>query len=190
MMILVPVGVIVALLLFFGLWVGVTYNSIIGLDEGVNNAWANVESAYQRRADLIPNLVAVVKEYSDYEGDLLIEVTKARASVGNANSPQELLESGEDLNSALSKLLVVVESYPNLKANTNYLDLQVQLEGTENRIKVERDLYNSAVQKYNVKVRRFPSNMIAGMFNFDVREMFEADKGSENAPDVDELFDN
>ena len=158
------------------------------MDEEVNNAWGNVQSAYQRRADLIPNLVSTVKAYSDYEGDVLTEVTKARASVGSAKTPAELGEAGAELNSALSKLLVVVEAYPDLKANSNYLDLQVQLEGTENRIKVERDVYNKAVKNFNTKVRRFPSNIVAGMYNFEQKDYFESDEGSQNAPDVGELF--
>ena len=179
---------IIGIVVLIGLFIGGTYNSLVGMDEEVNGAWGNVQSAYQRRADLIPNLVSTVKAYSDYEGDVLTEVTKARASVGNAKTPAELGEAGTELNSALSKLLVVVEAYPDLKANQNYLDLQVQLEGTENRIKVERDIYNKAVKFFNTKVRRFPSNIVAGMYNFEQKEYFESDEGSENAPDVGELF--
>jgi LemA protein len=179
---------ILGIALLIGLFFGGTYNSLVGMDEEVNNAWGNVQSAYQRRADLIPNLVSTVKAYSDYEGDVLTEVTKARASVGSAKTPAELGEAGAELNSALSKLLVVVEAYPDLKANSNYLDLQVQLEGTENRIKVERDVYNKAVKNFNTKVRRFPSNIVAGMYNFEQKDYFESDEGSQNAPDVGELF--
>ncbi len=177
------------LVLLIGFWIAGTYNSLVSSQENVMNKWANVQSAYQRRADLIPNLVAVVKKYSDYEGEVLTEITNARASIGSAKTPRELAEADENLNSALSRLLVVVENYPNLKANENYLDLQAQLEGTENRIKVERDLYNNAVREYNTKIRRFPTNIIAGMFGFTQKEYFEAKKGSENAPDVKQLFD-
>jgi len=183
------VGGILVVILMIGMWIGGTYNSLVGMDEGVRNAWGNVQSAYQRRADLVPNLVATVKAYSDYEGDVLTEITNARASVGKAQTPAELASAGQELNSALARLLVVVENYPNLKANQNYLDLQVQLEGTENRIKVERDAYNAAVKNFNVKVRRFPSNIIAGMFGFAQKEYFEAAEGSEEAPDVGNLFE-
>jgi LemA protein len=184
----IAVGVIITIVLIFGLWVGGTFNSLVGLDETVNNAWGNVQTAYQRRADLIPNLVATVRAYSDYEGDILTQITEARASVGRANTPGELARAGDEMNSAISRLLVVMENYPTLQANQNYLDLQVQLEGTENRIKVERDIYNGVVRSYNTKVRRFPSNIIAGMFGFGQREYFESQPGSETAPDVGDLF--
>jgi LemA protein len=182
------VGGVLIVLLMIGMWIAGTYNQLVSMDEGVGNAWGNVQSAYQRRADLIPNLVATVKAYSDYEGDVLTEITKARASVGSAQTPQELSAAGQELNSALARLLVVVEAYPDLKANQNYLDLQVQLEGTENRIKVERDVYNAAVKNFNLVVRRLPTNIVAGMFGFAQKEYFEAASGSENAPDVAGLF--
>lgn len=177
-------GVVIALVLFTGLWVIGTYNGIVSSEENVNQKWANVQSAYQRRADLIPNLVETVKAYSDYEGDVLTQITKARASIGSANTPEELTAADGELSSALSRLLVVVEAYPDLKANENYLSLQDELAGTENRVKVERDNFNNAVRDYNVKIRKFPANMIAGMFGFSQRTMFEADQGSENAPKV------
>ena len=185
----------IVLIVIFGVfflissWVAGSYNSLVTLDETVNNAWGNVQTAYQRRADLIPNLVATVKTYSDYEGDVLTEITKARASVGSATTPGELAAAGAELNSALARLLVVVENYPNLKANENYLSLQDELAGTENRVKVERDVYNRVVREFNTKVRRFPSNIIARMFGFDQRVYFEAEEGSETAPDVGELFE-
>lgn len=181
-------GIAIAIAVVLLLWVGGTYNSLVTLDESVNNAWGNVQTAYQRRADLIPQLVATVKQYTDYEGNILTEVTEARASIGRAQTPAELGAAGAEMNSALSRLLVVMENYPDLKANQNYLSLQDQLEGTENRIKRERDLFNAAVKSYNVKVRRVPSNMIAGMFGFDQKEFFESDEGAETAPDVGELF--
>jgi LemA protein len=183
------VGGILFVLLMIGMWIGGTYNRLVSMDEGVKGAWGNVQSAYQRRADLIPNLVATVKAYSDYEGDVLTEITKARASVGSAQTPEQLSAAGQELNSALARLLVVVENYPDLKANQNYLDLQVQLEGTENRIKVERDLYNAAVRNFNLVVRRLPTNIVAGMFGFAQKEYFEAAPGSETAPDVGNLFE-
>ncbi|MEM3374513.1 MAG: LemA family protein [Candidatus Woesearchaeota archaeon] len=186
--IFVLLGVVV-FFVFIGLFFMSTYNSLVSLEEGVNQRWANVQSAYQRRADLIPNLVATVKKYSNYEGEVLTEITRARASIGSAKTPQELANADQELNSALSRLLVIVENYPDLKANQNYLDLQAQLEGTENRIKVERDLYNNAVKEFNQKIRFFPSNIIANIYGFKQKEYFEAQKGSENAPDVGKLFE-
>lgn len=184
----ITLGIIGALFLIMILWVGGSYNTLVAFDEKTNNRWANVQTAYQRRADLIPNLVATVKQYTDYEGPLLQEITNARASVGQASTPEQLSAAGTEMNSALSRLLVVVENYPNLKANENFLDLQTQLEGTENRIKVERDNYNAAVRDYNIKVRRVPTNIIANMFGFEQKTPFEAQEGAENAPNVGELF--
>lgn len=185
--VLIVIGVIVLLGLF---WIAGSYNGLVRSDESVNEKWANVQSAYQRRADLIPNLVSVVKQYSDYEGSVLTEITNARASIGKAGTPAELQAADTELNSALARLLVVVENYPNLKANENYLSLQDELAGSENRIKTERDIFNNAVRDYNVKVRRFPTNIIAGMFGFEKKDMFEAAEGSDTAPDVGNLFDN
>jgi len=180
--ILLCVGIFIVLFLLS--FVGM-YNGLVSTDETVNNKWANVQTAYQRRADLIPNLVDTVKEYTDYEGEILTEITRARSSVGSARTPGELQAADGQLTSALSRLLVVMENYPNLKANENFLSLQDELAGTENRIKTERDLYNGAVRNYNVKTRRFPSNIIAGMFGFEKREMFEADAGTDVVPKVD-----
>ena len=177
--------VIGAVFLFSIMWFVGSYNGLVSNDELVNEKWANVQSAYQRRADLIPNLVETVKAYSDYEGSVLTEITEARASVGKAGTPAQLQAAGNELNSALSKLMVVVENYPNLKANENYLSLQDELAGTENRIKVERDIFNNAVKTYNIKVRRFPTNIVAGMFSFEKKDMFEADAGTDEAPKVD-----
>jgi LemA protein len=185
----VVLGGIALVLIMIALWIGSSYNGLVGLDENANNAWGKVQSAYQRRADLIPNLVATVKQYSKYEGEVLTEITKARASIGSAQTPAQLEAADGELNSALARLLVVVENYPNLKANQNYLDLQTQLEGTENRIKVERDVYNNAVKEYSVKIRTFPTNIIAGMFGFKAREYFQSKAGSENSPDVGGLFE-
>jgi len=180
--------VVAAVLLLTIFWVIGSYNGLVKADESVNEKWANVQTAYQRRADLIPNLVETVKQYSDYEGSVLTEITEARSSVANAGSPSELAAAGNELNSALSRLLVVVENYPNLKANENYLSLQDELAGTENRIKTERDIYNAAVKAMNIKVRRFPTVIIANMFGFEKAESFEADQGADTAPDVKDLF--
>ena len=177
--------IIIGAVLFISvLWFIGSYNGLVRADETVNEKWANVQTAYQRRADLIPNLVETVKAYSDYEGSILTEITEARASIGKAATPAQLQAAGNELNSALSRLLVVVENYPNLKANENYLSLQDELAGTENRVKVERDIYNKAVKEYSIKVRRFPTNIVAGMFGFEKKEMFEADEGAEKVPKV------
>ena len=182
----ISIAVVVVILI---LWIAGSYNGLVRADEGVNEKWANVQTAYQRRADLIPNLVETVKQYSDYEGDILTEITNARASVGKASNPAQMQAAGNELNSALSRLLVVVENYPNLKANENYLSLQDELAGTENRIKTERDIYNKAVKALNIKVRRFPTNIIAGMFGFEKGETFEADEGADTVPEVKSLFE-
>lgn len=161
-----------------------TYNGLVSSSVDVDAKWANVQSAYQRRADLIPNLVSTVKAYANYEGGTLINVTQARASISAARTPAELEAVGGSLDSALSRLMVVVEAYPDLKANENFLALQDELAGTENRINMERNNFNNAVKTYNIKVRSFPSNIIAGMSGFETRDMFEATPGSEVVPTV------
>ena len=175
------------------LWGVGRYNNLVSLDEGATGQWANVESAYQRRSDLIPNLVNTVKGYANFERETLEAVVNARAkatsvTVDPANlSPEKLAafqQAQAGVGSALGRLLVTVEKYPDLKANQNFLDLQKQLEGTENRIKVERDRFNEAVKSYNVAVKRFPGNIIAGMTGFESKGYFEAESGAETAPDV------
>jgi LemA protein len=181
----IAIIVIAAIVILSVLWFIGSYNGLVRADETVNEKWANVQTAYQRRADLIPNLVETVKAYSDYEGSVLTEITAARASIGSASTPGEFQAADAQLNSALSRLLVVVENYPNLKANENYLSLQDELAGTENRIKVERDIYNQAVKDYSIRIRRFPTNIVAGMFGFEPRNMFQADEGASTVPTVD-----
>jgi LemA protein len=175
------------------LWGVGRYNNLVSLDEGASGQWANVESAYQRRSDLIPNLVNTVKGYANFERETLEAVVNARAkatsvTVDPANlSPEKLAafqQAQAGVGSALGRLLVTVEKYPDLKANQNFLDLQKQLEGTENRIKVERDRFNEAVKGYNVAVKRFPGNIIAGLTGFESKGYFEAESGAEKAPDV------
>jgi LemA protein len=175
------------------LWGVGRYNNLVSLDEGASGQWANVESAYQRRSDLIPNLVNTVKGYANFERETLEAVVNARAkatsvTVDPANlSPEKLAafqQAQAGVGSALGRLLVTVEKYPDLKANQNFLDLQKQLEGTENRIKVERDRFNEAVKGYNVAVKRFPGNIIAGMTGFESKGYFEAEAGTEKAPGV------
>ena len=169
------------------------YNSMVGLDENVKAKWGNVQSDYQRRNDLIPSLVNTVKGAANFEQETLTRVIEARSKATSVQvdptnlTPEKIAEfqqAQSGVSSALSRLLAVVESYPDLKANKNFLDLQSQLEGTENRIKVSRNDFNSAVQEYNSTVRRFPNNLFAAMFNFKVKDGFKADPGAEKAPEV------
>lgn len=190
---LVPV-VIVGLAFISAMWLVGVYNGIITKDENVSKEWAQVQTVYQRRADLIPNLVATVKGYAEYEGETLTAVVEARAKATGINinadnltqeNLQQFQQAQAGLSSALSKLLVVVEKYPDLKANQNFLELQAQLEGTENRITVQRQKYNDAVNDLNGTIRRFPGSVVKGFAGVDARPYFEADAGSEAAPKVD-----
>lgn len=169
------------------------YNTMVSQQEGVDQAWANVESAYQRRADLIPNLVNTVKGYADFEQETLTQVIEARSkatqtTIDPTNLTPEKLEQFQqvqgELSGALSRLLVTVERYPDLKANQNFLDLQAQLEGTENRINVERNKFNTAAKEYNTSIRQFPRVIYAGWFGFEKKPYFEAAPGSDKAPEV------
>ena len=191
-------GVLVILLVIvfvIGLFFWGTYNRLVGLQQGVDAQWAQVQTVYQRRADLIPNLVNTVAGAANFEKSTLTEVTNARASVGrvqldpskaptDAKQLQEFQAAQGQLSNALSRLLVVAENYPQLTATENFRGLQAQLEGTENRISVERNKFNTTVQSYNVAVRSFPTNLIAGMFGFAPRPFFEAQQGAEKAPTV------
>ena len=170
------------------------YNTMVEKQEAVTAQWSQVENVYQRRADLIPNLVSTVKGYADFEQETLTAVIEARAKATSvnvdpsnldANSIQQFQAAQDGLSSALSRLMVVVERYPDLKANQNFLELQSQLEGTENRIAVERKKFNEAARDYNTYVRKFPNNLIAGMFDFEKMDYFEADQGAEKAPKVE-----
>jgi len=182
---LIGIGVILVLII---LWFVGSYNGLVKSDETVNEKWANVQTAYQRRADLIPNLVEVVKQYAAHEKGIFIAVTEARAAIMSAKTPAQLQSADNQLTSTLKTLFAVAENYPNLKANENFLSLQDELAGTENRIKTERDIYNGAVKNMNVKVRRFPTNIVANMFDFELKESFESNPGSENVVDVKGLF--
>ncbi|MGD0277165.1 MAG: LemA family protein [Syntrophales bacterium] len=161
-----------------------TYNNFVAKDESVKNAWAQVENQLQRRYDLIPNLVETVKGYAKQEREVLIEVTNARSRVGGASSVPDKINANNELSGALSRLLVVVEKYPDLKSNQNFMRLQDELAGTENRIAVERKRYNDAVQIYNVAIRTFPANLFAGMFGFGKAAFFEAPASAKAAPQV------
>ena len=184
----VLIVVVVIALILFG-WVKGTYNGMVSVEEEATTALANVQSAYQRRADLIPNLVQTVKGYASHEKETLEGVVNARSKATsitlNADNIKEYQQAQGELSSALGRLIAIGEAYPDLKANENFRELQVQLEGTENRINVERNNFNKAVQAYNVSIRQFPSNLLAGIFGFEKMDKFEAAAGSENAPKVE-----
>jgi LemA protein len=182
---LIAIVVIVVLVLIIGGWLRGTYNGLVQGDEGVKAAWAQVQTVLQRRFDLIPNLVETVRGYATHERETLTAVTEARAKVAGARTINDQIESNQQLSGALARLLVVVEQYPNLKADQSFLRLQDELAGTENRIAVERRRYNETVQAYNIRLRRFPTVLIAGVFGFERARMFEAAPGSEQAPRVD-----
>ena len=188
------VVVVLGLALVAGLFVAANYNGLVRGEESVKSAWSQVENVYQRRLDLIPNLVATVKGVANFEKETYTAVTEARAKVGQIRVTPEMLNDPNafakfqsaqgELGSALSRLLVVAENYPQLKANQNFLDLQSQLESTENRIAVERRRYNEVAQGYNTSVRSFPRNFVAGLFGFKSKAYFEAATGAEKAPEV------
>ena len=188
------IGGIILLAILIAGWATGLYNSLVKSDEGVNQAWAQVQNQYQRRVDLIPNLVEVVKGYAAHEKEVFEKVAEARASVGKLQVTPEILnnpqlfqkfqEAQSSMGSWLSRLLAVAENYPQLKANENFLQLQVQLEGTENRIAVERMRFNQVVQEYNVRVRTFPTSIFAGMFGFGQKQYFQSEPGADKAPKV------
>ena len=191
---LVIIGiVIVVIIVIYRMFAG-TYNNMVNQEEGVKSQWAQVQNVYQRRADLIPNLVNTVKGYADFEQETLTRVIEARAKATSVNidasnlTPETVAQfqaAQGELSAALSRLLVTIERYPELKANQGFLDLQTQLEGTENRITVERMKFNDVVQGYNAYLRRFPQNMIAGFFGFEQRGYFEATPQAQEAPQVE-----
>jgi LemA protein len=188
-------GIGLAVVAVLGLVLLVGYNSLVSRSQGVDKAWAQVQNVYQRRADLIPNLVSTVSGAANFEKSTLTEITEARASVGQVkidpnqapNDParlEEFQKAQARLSSALSRLLVVVERYPELRATANFRDLQAQLEGTENRITVERQKFNDAVQNYNTTVKSFPTVLIAGMFGYQTKPYFAAKEGADAPPKV------
>ncbi|WP_417174032.1 LemA family protein [Alistipes dispar] len=183
------IGLVAVVAIFFY----ATYNGFVTKEEGLNNAWSNVETQYQRRSDLIPNLVNTVKGYAAHESETLGAVTDARARAASISlsagelTPAKLAEFQEaqaGVRSALGRLIAVAESYPDLKANQNFLELQAQIEGTENRIAVARKEFNDAARHYNVAVRRFPANLVAGLFGFAQKPYFESAEGTDAAPEV------
>ena len=186
---------IIVVLLFAGYsWVKGTYNTMVTQDDGVKTAWSQVENQYQRRMDLIPNLVNTVKGYATHEKETLEGVVSARAEATkttidpsnlNEESMKKFQAAQGELSSALSRLMLVIERYPDLKANQNFSELQAQLEGTENRISVERKRFNETAQSYNTYIRSFPTNILAGMFGFQPKAYFSAESGAEKAPKVE-----
>lgn len=178
------IGAIVILVLLVGGVYFFTYNGLVSAQEGVDAQWYQVENQYQRRADLIPNLVDTVKGYAAHEEKVFTEVTKYRSQWSAAATQEEKMAAAEGMDSAISNLLVVVENYPQLKASENFLALQAQLEGTENRIAVERMRYNEKVRDYNTMLKRMPSSFVAGMSGFESKKYFEAEKGAQDVPDV------
>lgn len=181
---LIVVGILVLIIVIPFLYLKGTYNELVTMDEGVKAAWAQVENQLQRRYDLIPNYVQTVKGYAKHEEDVFVKVTEARSRVAGANSLNDKIQANNQLSSALSRLLVVVERYPDLKANANFIRLQDELAGTENRIAVERRRYNEAVRAFNTKIRSFPTNLLAGMFGFKQATFFEVPKARQEAPKV------
>ena len=191
---IVILGVILVFVISLLLYGTGVYNKLVGLDEGVQSAWSQVESQYQRRADLIPNLVSTVKGFAAQEKEVLLGVTEARARVSQMTVTKEVLEdpqsfakfqaAQDQFSGAISRLLLVAENYPNLKSNENFLALQNQLEGTENRIAVERRRYNEVVQGYNTAIRRFPASFIAGFSGFKEKQYFKAKEGADTVPAV------
>jgi len=184
------IGAVVAVLVLWGIS---AYNGMVKVEEQATTAWGNVQSAYQRRADLIPNLVNVVKGYASHEKETLEGVVNARAKATSINvnaddlTPEKLQQFQQaqgELSQALGRLIAVSEAYPDLKANENFMDLQKQLEGTENRINEARNTFNNTVQTYNVKIRKFPNSLLAGIFGFDKMAKFEADPEAQHAPEV------
>lgn len=191
---LITIGAIVAFFAILIIWGVSSYNSLVSMDEAVGTSWGNVENQYQRRADLIPNLLNTVKGYAAHEKSTFQAVVDARSKATQMTisaddlTPEKIAayqKAQGEVGAALSRLLAITEAYPDLKANQNFQELQAQLEGTENRISVERKRFNDTAKLYNTKIRKFPSNIIANMFGFEKRPYFEAEEGSNKAPKVE-----
>lgn len=177
--------IIVAIVVLVGAWLGKGYNSLVRLEESTNTAFSDVQVQLQRRSDLIPNLVNTVKGYAAHETEVFTAVSEARAKLAGASSVDEVNAAEGEMSSALSRLLAISESYPELKSDENFLSLQDELAGTENRIGVARKDYNETVQKYNVKIRSFPTNIFANMLGFEKKALFAADEGAQSVPSVE-----
>jgi len=182
--VLIILGILLLILFAAYSYLKGTYNSLVTMDESVKGAWAQVENQLQRRYDLIPNYVETVKGYAKHEKQVFVEVANARSKVAGATTVSDKIQANGQLSSALGRLLLVVERYPELKANTNFIRLQDELAGTENRIAVERRRFNEMVKAYNIKVRSFPTNILAAMFGFEKATFFEVPKEQQQAPKV------
>jgi LemA protein len=183
--IIMVIAVLGVLLFAFGSWYIGTRNSLVQLEEGINGAWAEIENQLQRRSDLIPNLVNTVRGYASHEEEVFSNIADARAKLAGAGSVAETAEGYNEMQGALSRLLVVVENYPDLKANQNFNRLQDELAGTENRIAVARKRYNDQVQRFNTRIRMFPGSIIAGSLGYSSREYFEIEESAREVPTVD-----
>lgn len=181
------IAIIVVVVILVAIIAGLvsSYNGVVSLSEEVDNKFATIDTMLQRRADLIPNLVNTVKGYTNQEQAVIDSVTDARAKLAGANSVEEKANADQELNTALTNLLVVVENYPDLKSSQNFINLSDELAGTENRIATARKDYNDAVREYNTKIKRFPTNVVSGMFGYGEKEYFQASEGSEEVPTVD-----
>lgn len=181
----IKIGVIIlGIIIILGIPVS-TYNNLVALEQSVNSAYSNIDTQLQRRSDLIPNLVNTVKGYASQEKTIFTDIANARSRLAGATNVGEQANADNQLSGALSRLLVIVENYPELKSNQNFRDLSIQLEGTENRIAVARQDYNAAVTNYNTKRRKFPSNIIASLFNFQEKTLYKANEGAKEVPSVD-----
>ena len=183
--VLIALIAIIAIIVIAAMMIVPKYNNLVTGEETVDAAWAQVENQLQRRFDLVPNLVNTVKGYAEHEEEIFTQIADARTQYGNANTVEETADANNELSSALARLLVVVENYPNLKADVQFTRLMDELAGTENRLTVARKDYNDTVQQFNNDVRRFPGNLIAGMFSFEQKDYFEIKEGVEEAPAVD-----
>lgn len=180
-----PLIVVIVILVLLAMPLIGTYNSLVSLEQNVNNSESNIETQLQRRSDLIPNLVNTVKGYATQEKDIFTQIADARSKLAGAQNVSDRANADAQLSSALSRLLVVVENYPDLKSNQNFRDLTVELEGTENRIAIARQDYNKAVTQYNTKRRRFPTNIVASLFGFEEKSLYKASEGAQEVPKVD-----
>lgn len=176
--------IIIGIVVVLGFMLAGSYNKLASMDEGVTSAWAQVENQLKRRADLIPNLVNTVQGYASHEEEVLTNITNARAGLTSARTPGEFAEANAEFETAMNSLNIVVENYPDLKANQNFLELQAELASTENKISTERMRYNESVQGFNTAIRRFPTNIIAGVFNYESREYFEINAQDAEVPEV------
>ncbi len=181
----IVVLIIIAIIVLIVIGLVSSYNGVVGLSEEVDNKFATIDTMLQRRADLIPNLVNTVKGYTNQEQSIIDSVTEARAKLAGASSVEDKANADQELTTALNNLLVVVENYPDLKSSQNFINLSDELAGTENRIATARKDYNDAVRSYNTKIKKFPTNIISGMFGFEDKEYFQATEGSEEVPTVD-----